>query len=400
MSVFVPSDILLPRVEDPTAWSVIACDQFTSQREYWEAAERRVGRAPSALRLILPEAWLGTDRAAGADERIARTMEQYLNDDLFERHTDCFIYLERKQSDGRIRRGLVGALDLEQYDFTPGNRAAVRATEATVEDRLPPRVVIRSAAALELPHVMVLMDDREDAVLGTLEKAVRSSAPLYDFDLMLGGGHVTGWKISGDLLQNTLTALNALGDSDRQHALYGEAGAVAPMPFAVGDGNHSLAAAKRWWEQLRETLTPEKREAHPARYALAELCNIQEPALDFEPIHRVIFDTDASDFSSALAARRQEWEDPNRTIGERVAAADAFCADYIAAHGGRLDYIHGTETAREMGDRPGCGAVLLPPVEKNGLFLSVIKNGALPRKSFSMGHAEDKRYYLECRRIR
>ena len=172
------------------------------------------------------------------------------------------------------------------------------------------------------------------------------------------------------------------------------------MPFAVGDGNHSLAAAKRWWEQLRETLTPEKREAHPARYALAELCNIQEPALDFEPIHRVIFDTDASDFSSALAARRQEWEDPNRTIGERVAAADAFCADYIAAHGGRLDYIHGTETAREMGDRPGCGAVLLPPVEKNGLFLSVIKNGALPRKSFSMGHAEDKRYYLECRRIR
>jgi len=394
------TDILLPRVKDPTAWSVVACDQFTAQGDYWAAAEERVGEAPSALRLILPEAWLGTPRAADAGERIARTMEEYLRTGIFTRVRDSFIYLERTLPDGRVRRGLMAALDLEQYDFSPGNHAPVRATEGTVAERLPPRVAIRSAAALEMPHVMVLMDDRDDRVLGCAQTARDSGNPLYDLELMLSGGRVTGWQAEGPLAEKLQAALDSLGDGELQRAKYGAAADNGPLTFAVGDGNHSLAAAKRWWEQLRPTLTASERERHPARYALVELCNLHERALDFEPIHRLVLDTDDGAFASALAVRRREWEAPGLTLGQRVAAADRFCADYIAAHGGRVDYIHGDETARELGSRPGCGAVLLPAVDKAGLFLSVLTGGALPRKSFSMGQARDKRYYLECRAIR
>ena len=222
---------------------------------------------------------------------------------------------------------------------------------------------------------------------------------LYDFELMLGGGRVAGWRVSGALADTILAALESLGDEELQRSKYGPAADKGPLTLAVGDGNHSLAAAKRWWEQLRQTLSPAERENHPARYALVELCNLHESALDFEPIHRLILDTDESAFASEFSARREEWESPDLTLGERVSAADRFCADYIDAHGGRLDYIHGDEAARELGSRPGCCAVLLPPVAKDGLFLSVLANGVLPRKSFSMGHAQDKRYYLECRLI-
>ena len=400
MRIIYPTDILIPRVKDLTAWSVVACDQFTSQPEYWTAAEERAGEAPSALRLILPEAWLDTPRAEGADARIAETMNTYLSSGIFEEMKDCFLYLERTQPDGRIRRGLMAALDLEQYDFAPGNRAGVRATEGTVEERLPPRIRIRSGAALEMPHTMVLMDDRDDRVLGPLENARHRMKKVYDFDLMLHGGHVTGWRVDGVLRDTVQATLDSLADPDLQREKYGAAAEQGPMPFAVGDGNHSLAAAKRYWEQLRETLSEGERAVHPARFSLVELGNIHEDALDFEPIHRVIFDTDTAAWETAFNRCRAGWEDTSRTIGERVNAADAFCREYIAAHGGHVDYIHGDETARELGSRPGCGAVILPPVEKDGLFTSVLTGGALPRKSFSMGHAEDKRYYLECRRIR
>ena len=400
MHIVTSTDILLPCAEDMGAWSVIACDQFTSEPEYWAAAEARAAEKPSTLSLMLPEAWLHTARADGADGRIADTMRRYLAEGVFQTVPDSFIYVERTLSDGRVRRGLVAALDLEQYDFTGTQRTSVRSTEGTVEERLPPRVNIRRGAPLEMPHTLLLMDDRTDSVLSLAEKAKDTLEKVYDFDLMLGGGHIAGWRVSGETKAAVQSALDALDNAALQREKYGDAAENGKLTFAVGDGNHSLAAAKRFWEEKRETLPENERETDPARFALVEIENIHEPSLDFEPIHRVIFDTDTSAFAAEFTARRTEWEAEDKTLGERVAAAESFCRAYIAAHGGYIDYIHGDDTARSLGEKPNCAAVLLPPVEKSGLFLSVLKNGALPKKSFSMGNARDKRYYLECRKIR
>ena len=400
MHIVTSTDILLPRAEDMGAWSVIACDQFTSEPEYWAAAEARAAERPSTLSLMLPEAWLHTARADGADGRIADTMRRYLAEGVFQTVPDSFIYVERTLSDGRVRCGLVAALDLEQYDFTGTQRASVRSTEGTVEERLPPRVNIRRGAPLEMPHTLLLMDDRTDSVLSLAEKAKDTLEKVYDFDLMLGGGHIAGWRVSGETKAAVQSALDALDNAALQREKYGDAAENGKLTFAVGDGNHSLAAAKRFWEEKRETLPENERETDPARFALVEIENIHELSLDFEPIHRVLFDTDTSAFAAKFTARRTEWEAEDKTLGERVAAAESFCRAYIAAHGGYIDYIHGDDTARSLGEKPNCAAVLLPPVEKSGLFLSVLKNGALPKKSFSMGNARDKRYYLECRKIR
>ena len=400
MHIVTSTDILLPRAEDMGAWSVIACDQFTSEPEYWAAAEARAAEKPSTLSLMLPEAWLHTARADGADGRIADTMRRYLAEGVFQTVPDSFIYVERTLSDGRVRRGLVAALDLEQYDFTGTQRTSVRSTEGTVEERLPPRVNIRRGAPLEMPHTLLLMDDRTDSVLSLAEKAKDTLEKVYDFDLMLGGGHIAGWRVSGETKAAVQSALDALDNAALQREKYGDAAENGKLTFAVGDGNHSLAAAKRFWEEKRETLPENERETDPARFALVEIENIHEPSLDFEPIHRVIFDTDTSAFAAEFTAHRTEWEAEDKTLGERVAAAERFCRAYIAAHGGYIDYIHGDDTARALGEKRNCAAVLLPPVEKSGLFLSVLKNGALPKKSFSMGNARDKRYYLECRKIR
>lgn len=400
MHIVTSTDILLPRAEDMGAWSVIACDQFTSEPEYWAAAEARAAERPSTLSLMLPEAWLHTARADGADGRIADTMRRYLAEGVFQTVPDSFIYVERTLSDGRVRCGLVAALDLEQYDFTGTQRASVRSTEGTVEERLPPRVNIRRGAPLEMPHTLLLMDDRTDSVLSLAEKAKDTLEKVYDFDLMLGGGHIAGWRVSGETKAAVQSALDALDNAALQREKYGDAAENGKLTFAVGDGNHSLAAAKRFWEEKRETLPENERETDPARFALVEIENIHEPSLDFEPIHRVIFDTDTSAFAAEFTAHRTEWEAEDKTLGERVAAAESFCRAYIAAHGGYIDYIHGDDTARSLGEKPSCAPVLLPPVEKSGLFLSVLKNGALPKKSFSMGNARDKRYYLECRKIR
>ena len=400
MHIVTSTDILLPRAEDMGAWSVIACDQFTSEPEYWAAAEARAAEKPSTLSLMLPEAWLHTARADGADGRIADTMRRYLAEGVFQTVPDSFIYVERTLSDGRVRRGLVAALDLEQYDFTGTQHTSVRSTEGTVEERLPPRVNIRRSAPLEMPHTLLLMDDRTDSVLSLAEKAKDTLEEVYDFDLMLGGGHIAGWRVSGETKAAVQSALDALDNAALQREKYGDAAENGKLTFAVGDGNHSLAAAKRFWEEKRETLPENERETDPARFALVEIENIHEPSLDFEPIHRVIFDTDTSAFAAEFTAHRTEWEAEEKTLGERVAAAESFCRAYIAAHGGYIDYIHGDDTARSLGGKPNCAAVLLPPVKKSGLFLSVLKNGALPKKSFSMGNARDKRYYLECRKIR
>lgn len=400
MHIVTSTDILLPRAEDMGAWSVIACDQFTSEPEYWAAAEARAAEKPSTLSLMLPEAWLHTARADGADGRIADTMRCYLAEGVFQTVPDSFIYVERTLSDGRARRGLVAALDLEQYDFTGTQRTSVRSTEGTVEERLPPRVNIRRGAPLEMPHTLLLMDDRTDSVLSLAEKAKDTLEKVYDFDLMLGGGHIAGWRVSGETKAAVQSALDALDNAALQREKYGDAAENGKLTFAVGDGNHSLAAAKRFWEEKRETLPESERLADPARFALVEIENIHEPSLDFEPIHRVIFNTDTTAFAAEFTAHRTEWEAEDKTLGERVAAAESFCRAYIAAHGGYIDYIHGDDSARSLSEKPNCAAVLLPPVEKSGLFLSVLKNGALPKKSFSMGNARDKRYYLECRKIR
>lgn len=400
MHIVTSTDILLPRTEDMGAWSVIACDQFTSEPEYWAAAEARAAEKPSTLSLMLPEAWLHTAHAEGADGRIAGTMRRYLAEDVFQTVPDSFIYVERTLPDGRIRRGLVAALDLEQYEFTGTQRTSVRSTEGTVEERLPPRVNIRRGAPLEMPHTLLLMDDRTDSVLSLAEKAKDTLEKVYDFELMLGGGHIAGWRVSGETKAAVQSALDALDNAALQREKYGDAAENGKLTFAVGDGNHSLAAAKRFWEEKRETLPENERETDPARFALVEIENIHEPSLDFEPIHRVIFDTDTSAFAAEFTAHRTDWEAEDKTLGERVAAAESFCRAYIAAHGGYIDYIHGDDTARSLGEKLNCAAVLLPPVEKSGLFLSVLKNGALPKKSFSMGNARDKRYYLECRKIR
>ena len=400
MHIVRTTDILLPNVQDMTAWSVIACDQFTSQREYWDKVIQRAGEAPSTLHMMLPEAWLGTPAAQNAEKRIASVMTQYLDQGLFLEERDCLVYLERTLPDGRTRRGLVAALDLEPFDPSPDSRTPIRPTEGTVSDRVPPRQRIRAASPLEMPHLMVLMDDRENAVLGPLAESVGEMKILYDFDLMLGGGHVTGRRVDGETAEKALAALESLGDMDLQRQKYGAAADNGPMTLAVGDGNHSLAAAKLCWEELRPMLPPAARENHPARFALAEIVNIHDPALDFAPIHRLIRDTDTSAFPREADVHRHEWESALIPLGQRVAAVDAFCRDYTARYGGCVDYIHGDDAARELGSRPGCAAVLLPGVDKDELFKSVLTGGPLPRKSFSMGRARDKRYYLECRKIR
>ena len=306
MHIVTSTDILLPRAEDMGAWSVIACDQFTSEPEYWAAAEARAAEKPSTLSLMLPEAWLHTARADGADGRIADTMRRYLAEGVFQTVPDSFIYVERTLSDGRVRRGLVAALDLEQYDFTGTQRTSVRSTEGTVEERLPPRVNIRRGAPLEMPHTLLLMDDRTDSVLSLAEKTKDTLEKVYDFDLMLGGGHIAGWRVSGETKAAVQSALDALDNAALQREKYGDAAENGKLTFAVGDGNHSLAAAKRFWEEKRETLPENERETDPARFALVEIENIHEPSLDFEPIHRVIFDTDTSAFAAEFTAHRTE----------------------------------------------------------------------------------------------
>ncbi len=286
---FYPADILLPQGVDLTRWSVVACDQFTSQPEYWRAVEETVGDAPSTLRLILPEAELGGPDEEERIRAIDRTMEEYLDRGLFRTVEDALIYVERTQSDGRVRHGLVGMVDLEQYDFTPGSGALIRATEGTVLTRIPPRVRVRKDAPVELPHVMLLIDDPDGTVIGPL--TARSGEKLYDFDLQQGGGHLAGWRLTVDQMDGVAEALAALCAPAEMERKYGMGGA-APLLFAVGDGNHSLATAKRCYEDLK-AVTPEDQWAGlPARYALAEVVDLHDEALQFEPIHRVVFGVD------------------------------------------------------------------------------------------------------------
>ena len=427
---FAPTDILLPERADMHRWSVIACDQFTSDAAYWRAVQDTVGDVPSTLRLMLPEFYLGKCDEAAATRAIQQTMHAYLDSGVFRTVPHSLVLVQRTLPGGAVRCGIVGALDLEAYDYAPDSVTPIRATEGTVASRLPARVRIRAAAALEMPHIMVFYTDPEDAICRKAEALAGDT--LYDFDLMSGGGHndhdqhaglvpdarpchgagplspAGGRRTAGDAADRLAAALCATGvGTDGEH----------PMRFAIADGNHSLAAARQCWLEKKKTLTPEQAAVDPARYALVELVNLHSPAVTFEPIHRVLFETDAAHWldaaEAALAAadgrgyavtllagaQRRDILARGSSLGETIAALDAFCASYMQAHGGRIDYIHGDDEAVDLAAGDGCCGILMPRMEKEELFTSVLRSGPFPKKSFSIGLGADKRYYLECRKL-
>ena len=420
---FKPADILLPQGCDYDKWSVVACDQYTSQPEYWQRVEERVGRAPSALRLILPESSLDGPQVEMDIMDINATMARYVREGQFKTLPGAMIYVERTLFDGRIRRGLVGMADLTAYDYEPGSDALIRATEGVVMSRIPPRVAVRKNAPIELPHAMLLTDDPGRTVIEPLSAQTDGMEPLYDFDLMEQGGHIKGWRLTGKQLEQVADALSALADPAAFSARYGAENQPV-MLFAVGDGNHSLATAKECYERQKRLMPPEKWDTLPARCALCELVNLHDDSLEFEPTHRVVFHTDPEALLDALvrrypgARRGKDAEGdglplryvcaqsegvitlPRSSAQLAVGALQNFLDDYLMENKGRVDYIHGEDVAREFAARPGDIAFLMPPMAKEDLFPSVVHDGVLPRKTFSMGEAHDKRFYLEARKIR
>ena len=354
---FYPADILLPKGQDMNKWAVVACDQFTSEPEYWQAVEKKVGDAPSTLRLILPEANLKAPNVDEYIENINNAMKKYLADGVFETLPDSLIYIERQQSDGKIRHGLIGMVDLDAYDFTPGSGALIRATEGTVLDRIPPRAKVRRNAPIELPHVMLLIDDPDKTVIEPLTAAAEGMEKVYDFDLMQDGGHIRGFKLSDKQIDAVANALEGLTTDE---------------------------------------------------------------AMQFEPIHRVLFGVDHQKFMDAFRAaypNAYEGKGDGHTIefvwnGEShfitvpdpkvqlaVGTLQGVIDQYLKDNGGEVDYIHGDDVTRELGSKPGNMGFLLPAMGKEQLFKTVMADGVLPRKTFSMGHAQDKRYYIEARKI-
>lgn len=403
--LFTPADILLPQKADMRKWSVIACDQYTSQPEYWDQLRDYVGNAPSSLHMVFPEAYLNQDD----ENRIAsinRTMQDYLQNGLFRSYPESFFYVERTLLDGSIRRGLIGKLDLMQYEYGEKSQSLIRPTEKTVESRIPPRVKIREYAALELPHIMVLIDDPGKSVIEPVSDEAGSYETLYDFDLW-EGGRIRGKKVPKEKNQAILAALDSLFS---RHYDQGN------PAILVGDGNHSLATAKACFEKLRQTLPKEQWINHPSRWALTELVNLQDSALKFEPVHRVVFDTDPKtllyDLQEAFPAQGNGFplqcmvQGQEHTISVGFPAGllpigplQKFLDAWLHTHAGILDYIHDDGALRELASRPGSVGFLLPPMEKDALVPTVQQEGSLPRKTFSLGHSCEKRYYLEARKI-
>ncbi|MBR7181733.1 MAG: DUF1015 domain-containing protein [Clostridia bacterium] len=414
---FLPADILLPdfsKVQGKT-WSVVACDQYTSQPEYWQAVETEVGNAPSTLRMILPEVYLReTDARVPA---IHDTMQDYLREVLV-RHPNSMLYLERTQSNGLVRRGLIGTVDLENYDYRPGSASLIRATEGTVLDRIPPRLAVRRGAPIELPHVMLLIDDPQKTVIEPIAARAKALRQAYSYSLMQKGGAVSAWFVDSVGLGRITNALDRLASPESTKARYGEG--VAPLLFAVGDGNHSLATAKAAYEEIKAAYG-DSALYHPARYALVEVVNLHDPALHFEPIYRVMFGVDPNQvltelqeysfnlngtvapqqvrFLSATRRGTMHFEKPCEQLV--VGTLQTFIDGYLARHPeASVDYIHGTRTTEQLATQEGTVGFLFAGMEKNQLFPAVMHDGALPRKTFSMGAAADKRYYTECRRIK
>ena len=413
MKIF-PADILLPDFSrvDGRKWACVACDQYTSEPEYWERVEESVKGSPSTLSLMLPEVWL--DRSDEKVPVIHTAMKTYMTDGILNAYPACGVYLERVQSDGKLRRGLVCAIDLEDYDFSAGSASPVRPTEKTVVERIPPRLAVRRGAPIEMPHVMLLVDDPRDTLLSRFSGREMNA---YSFDLAEGGGSVRAAFVSSDEFDPLNSALSLLAENARERV---EKNGGAPITVAVGDGNHSLATAKASWEEIKATLSADEIERHPARYALAEICNLHEESLVFEPIYRLIENIDvmelAKDFDAFAASQKGRFpaqtfdmilegnnveiviEHPEYTLP--VASLQHFLDEWMKSHPRAvIDYIHGEDTLCRLAARDACAGFVFEGMSKSELFPAVEADGVLPRKTFSMGHAADKRFYIECRKI-
>lgn len=417
MKTFTTADILIPKNENMEKWCVVACDQYTSEPSYWSEVESIVGDNPSTLRLTLPEIYLEDDDVSERIKKINETMSNYLDEGIFKTLENSMIYVERTTLDGRVRKGIIGKIDLEDYDYNKGSETMVRATEKTVIERIPPRMKVRENALIELPHIMLLIDDEKKDIIDNLDKVVTKDEMVYDVDLMQKGGHITGYKLKDENVNDILSKLDALADKNVFEDKYGVSD-KGVLLFAVGDGNHSLATAKATYNKLKES-NASLDVLNKARYALVEVVNLHSDALEFEPIHRVLFDIDTDDFMREL----NKYYDINKTkMGQKihiitkdidddfyidnpksnlaVGSIQLFIDEYLGNHKGRVDYIHGDDVTRSLGKKENNIGILLPKMEKNDLFKTVILDGALPRKTFSMGHSYDKRYYLEARKIR
>lgn len=420
MTAFKPADILLPNEEtDMSAWSVVACDQYTSEPEYWEDVEKTVGDKISTLKMILPEIYLNGSDVDSKIENIHKTMDKYLSSNVFNEYKNSYIYVERIQSNGILRQGLIGMIDLEEYDYSKGSTSPVRATEATVVERIPPRIKVRRSAGLELPHIMILIDDENKSVIEPLGNNKNSMKKLYDFPLMKNGGSIKGYLVQDDQNSRIDNSLTALGDKKTFNEKYGLTNAPVLL-FAMGDGNHSLATAKAYYEELKANNPDKDMSSHPARYALVEVVNLHSEALQFEAIHRIVTDVDCGDLLASLKATLSLTDTDSGTgqaftyickgvkrkvyIGKplsnlTVGSLQAVLDSYIKKNGGKIDYIHGADVLERLAQTDNSIGFILPDMLKSELFPTVIKDGALPRKTFSMGHAEDKRFYIECRNI-
>lgn len=412
------ANILLPKDADMEKWAVIACDQYTSEPEYWKKVEEIVGDAPSTLKITLPEIYLeGKD----VDQRIANInaeMDRLENEGFFKVLEDSLIYMERTQANGKVRKGLIGMVDLEDYSYEKGSQTLIRATEGTVLERIPPRVKVRENASLELPHIMLLIDDEKKEIIEGLTSKVAEDDVVYDFDLMQNGGHIKGYKVPDNLINDIFGGLENLAKKEVFEEKY-QVKDKGVLLFSVGDGNHSLATAKACYENLKKVLPKEEYENHPARYALVEIVNLHSDALEFEPIHRVVFGVNPEHMIEKLGKYYEISESPegqrieyvyngvdkviyikNPKSNLAVGSLQMFIDEYIKENGGKVDYIHGDDVTKELGSKEGNIGFLLPNMKKTDLFKTVILDGALPRKTFSMGHSYDKRYYLEARKIK
>jgi len=408
MPIFTSFDILLPKAEHMEKWPVVACDQFTSQPEYWQKLKNIIGNAPSALNCILPEVELKgcTEERFG---NIRRTMLQYLEGEVFNEYKDAFVYVERTLLDGSIRPGVVGVIDLEQYDYNADAISPIRATEKTVVERIPPRMNVRHGAPIELSHVLLLCDDDKRSIIEPLAEKKSQLQPVYDLELLQGGGHIAGWLVQGEEAE----ALQARIEEycERKSNTYSNAN---PMLFAVGDGNHSLATAKACYEELKAKGADADSLAR-ARYAMVELENIMDDSQKFEPIHRIINDCKAMSLLTYLGESRcAEAGYPIRWISGvhegkmyldkrkgvlPIGILQNALDEYLKSHSGEIDYIHGEDALRQLAAKPGSIGFVLESVPKDDFFRGIAADGVLPRKTFSMGEAQEKRYYIEARKI-
>ena len=404
MRLFHATDVLVPKVDDMEKWSVIACDQFTSQPEYWERVRRYTEGEVSTINLILPEA--EKDDVETKINKINRCMQEYIAEHTFETYENSYVYIERTLVNGMVRKGVIGVVDLETYDFREGSTSLIRATEKTVEERIPPRMNIRRNAPIELSHILLLCDDEQHVLIESLENIKSECQRIYDFDLMEGGGHLTGWLIQGKHASMFDERLRMY--QDEQEKKY-------PIIFAVGDGNHSLATAKACYEELKRQNSDKDLSDHPARYAMVELENIHDEAQQFEPIHRIVTDIDVQALLTSMkenicaeegypivccTGNVEETLYLSAKLGQLpVAILQKFLDKYLAGMCEKIDYIHGEKVLRELARKTDTVGFILPNIEKGQFFMGIYKDGVLPRKTFSMGHANEKRYYLEARKI-